>query len=70
MEDLKRFYEQEKKKHQSYVEYNDNRNKSLYSTEELEKFNDSIRHSSEWLRKIENLINKTYIFDDESNTNI
>ena len=65
MEDLKRFYEQEKKKHQSYVEYNFNRNKSLYSTDELEKFNDYIRHSSEWLRKIENLINKTYIFDNE-----
>jgi hypothetical protein len=64
-EDLKRFYEQEKKKHESYVEYNDNRNKSLYSTEELEKFNTYIRDSAQWLRKIENLINKTYIFDNE-----
>ena len=64
-EDLKRFYEQEKKKHKSYVEYNDNRNKSLYSTEELEKFNAYIRDSAQWLRKIENLINKTYIFDNE-----
>jgi hypothetical protein len=70
MDNLKKFYEQEKKRLQSYVEYNDNRDKSLYSTDELEKFNADIRHAAQWLRKIEKVINKTYIFDDESNTNI
>ena len=63
MEDLKKFYEQEKNKHERFVETNPNRNKSIYSTEELTQFDSYIRHSSDWLRKIERLINKTYIFD-------
>ena len=63
MEDLNKFYKQEKEKHERYVEHNQNRNKSIYSVEELKQFDSYIRHSSDWLRKIEQLINKTYIFE-------
>lgn len=66
MEDLKKFYEQEKAKLERYNEYNQNRNKSLYSFEELEKFNYYARHSSDWLRKIKLLIDGKYIFDEEA----
>lgn len=63
MEDLNKFYKQEKEKHERFVGYNQNRNKSIYSAEELKQFDSYIRHSSDWLRKIEQLINKTYIFE-------
>ena len=39
MENLKKFYEQEKTKLESYIEYNQNRDKSLYSFDEISKFN-------------------------------
>lgn len=61
---LEKFYEQEKSKLERYIDYNQNRNKSLYTNEELEKFNDYVRHSSDWLRKIKQLIDGDYIFDD------
>ena len=64
MENLEKFYKQEKDKHERFVEYNQNRNKSLYSAEELTQFDSYIRNSSDWLRKIERLINKTYIFEE------
>jgi hypothetical protein len=61
---LEKFYEQEKSKLGRYIDYNQNRNKSLYTNEELEKFNDYIRHSSDWLKKIKQLIDGDYIFDE------
>ena len=61
---LEKFYEQEKSKLERYIDYNQNRNKSLYTNEELEKFNDYVRHSSDWLKKIKQLIDGDYIFDE------
>jgi hypothetical protein len=64
MDNLEKFYEQEKSKLERYIEYNQNRDKSLYSFDEIEKFNSYITHSSDWLRKIKQLIDGDYIFDE------
>lgn len=58
MDKLEKFYEEEKSKLESYIEYNEKRPKSLYSEVDLRLFNDYIRHSSEWLRKIKRLIDE------------
>ncbi len=65
MDNLEKFYEQEKTKLESYIEYNQNRDKSLYSFDEISKFNSYVSHSSQWLEKIKRLIEGNYIFDNE-----
>jgi hypothetical protein len=65
VDNLKKFYEQEKSKLESYIEYNQNRDKSLYSFEEISKFNSYVSHSSQWLEKIKRLIDGDYIFDNK-----
>lgn len=66
MDQLKEFYEQEKAKLDSYIEYHQARDKSMYDNDEIEKFNSYIKHSSDWLRKIKQLIDGDYIFDSGS----
>lgn len=66
MEDrIKKFYQEEKDRLDEFIRYNETRDKGLYSEEEMEKFNDYIRHSKDWLRKIKRVIDGEYIFNEE-----
>lgn len=58
MDKFEKFYEEEMSKLERYIEYNENRPKSLYTEEDLRMFDDYIRHSNEWLRKLKRVIDE------------